>query len=81
MYKDKDNEYDKFGLRVHNHRPSRDSHACSENLSVAQLFWSILVPWHNDFLAIWIYLGFFVYFFVTLFLIAFHTPYYKMKYH
>lgn len=39
------------------------------------------MPWHNDFLAIWIYLGFFLYFVVTLFLIAFHTPYYKMKYH
>lgn len=41
----------------------------------------MLVPWHNDFIAIWIYLGFFVYFFVTLFLIMFHAPYYKMKYH
>ena len=55
--------------------------AYSGELKLSQLFWSILVPWHNDFIAIWLYIGFFFFFFVSLFMIMCHASLYKMKYH
>ena len=63
--RDKDFEYT-AGIRAH---PFMDWQKC---------LWSILVPWHNEFLNIWFYLVFSIYFWVQLgFIAAQNKKYYK----
>jgi len=52
-----------------------------ENLSYEKLFWSVLIPWHNEWLAILLYLGFGLYFLIATFFILFKHSSYKLKYH
>ena len=43
--------------------------------------WSILVPWHNEWLNIWLYIGFALYFWIqSIFIMAHYTKQYKFKY-
>ena len=39
------------------------------------------MPWHNDFIAIWLLIGFAIYFFVTMIMICARDPKYLFKYH
>lgn len=50
-------------------------------MNVAKSFWSILVPWHNEWLPILLYLGFGINFLVQTFLIMAKSPqFYKLRY-
>ena len=61
-------DYDyRFGIRAH------------PNMNVAKSFWSILVPWHNEWLVILIYLVFALYFWIETFLIMGRSSIYKLK--
>jgi hypothetical protein len=51
------------------------------DMDYGKLFWSILVPWHNEWLAILLYLGFGLYFLIETFFIIFKHSSYKLKYH
>ena len=61
--RDKDFEYT-VGLRAH---PFMDWKKC---------LWSLLVPWHNEWLNIWLYLGFSIYFWVQTILVMTQSPKY-----
>lgn len=52
------------GIRAH---PFMDWKKC---------LWSLLVPWHNEFLSIYLYLGFAIYFWVQLFFIGLRNKHY-----
>lgn len=41
--------------------------------------WSIFVPWHNEFLVIWIYIGFAIYFWIECILLMFHHKSFKFQ--
>lgn len=49
-------------------------------MDVAKSFWSILVPWHGEFIVILIYIVFVLFFLVQTFLILSRSSIYKMKY-
>ena len=55
-YRDDDFEYT-VGIRAH------------RNMNWKRATWSIMVPWHNDWLSIMLYLGFSIYFWVQTFII------------
>jgi hypothetical protein len=57
-----------FGIRAH---PDMNATMC---------LWSMLVPWHADWLVTWIYLVFSIYFWVETGLILGHARDYKIKY-
>ena len=57
-----------FGIRAH---PDMNGVMC---------LWSMLVPWHVEWLAIWIYFAFALYFWIEAFLIMGHQKDYKLKY-
>lgn len=62
-------DYDyRFGIRAH------------PNMNVAKSCWSILVPWHNEWLVILVYLVFALYFWIETFLIMGRSSIYKLKY-
>jgi putative Mn2+ efflux pump MntP len=50
-------------------------------MDYGKLFYSIIVPWHNEWLAILLYLGFGLYFLIETFFIIFKHSSYKFKYH
>lgn len=52
-----------------------------EDLAISSSFWSLLVPWHNEFIALWLLIGFAIYFIVTLVLICTRDSTYVFKYH
>ena len=56
-YKDNGYEWGGYGMRAHTNMTSR------------KCFWSMLVPWHNEFLAIILVLAIFLYYLVQLFFI------------
>lgn len=77
-YKDNDYKWGGYGRRAHT------------EMTAAKCFWSVLVPWHNEFLSILIVLALFLYFFILLFfIIADQTKHsndkeplkYKLLYH
>lgn len=57
-----------YGLRAHGNMDWRKS------------LWSLLVPWHNEWLATLIYLAFGLYFLIQTFMILGRSPVYKLKY-
>lgn len=57
-----------YGIRAH------------EKMDWRKSLWSILVPWHNEWLAILIYLTFGLYFLIETFMILGRSPIYKLKY-
>jgi len=57
-----------FGIRAH------------PDMNGAMCMWSLLVPWHADWLVTWIYLVFAIYFWVELFLCLGHTREFKLRY-
>jgi predicted membrane channel-forming protein YqfA (hemolysin III family) len=44
-------------------------------------FWSLFVPWHNEFIALWLLIGFLIYFIVTLVMICSRDKIYVFRYH
>lgn len=61
----RDDTFDyRVGLRAH---PFMDWKKCLK---------SVIVPWHNEFLNIWLYFAFSIYFWVQLFFIAFRNKKY-----
>ena len=62
-------DYDyRYGIRAH------------PDMNIAKSCWSILVPWHNEFLLILIYLTFALYFWIESFMILGRSSVYKLKY-
>ena len=62
-------DYDyRYGIRAHT------------DMNLAKSCWSILVPWHNEFVVILIYLAFALYFLIETFMILGRSSQYKLKY-
>jgi hypothetical protein len=66
-FKENDREVP-FGIRAH------------PDMNGAMCMWSLLVPWHAEWLVTWIYLIFSIYFWIELFMCVGHTHEYKLRY-
>jgi hypothetical protein len=61
VYRDKNSEY---GIRA------------NQNMNFAKCCYSLILPWHNEWVVITLYLVFAIYFWIQLILISFHNKYY-----
>ena len=64
VYRDKHSE---FGIRA------------NSNMSFGKCCYSLILPWHNEWVSIWLYLGFAVYFWIQLGFILAHYKLYQLN--